>query len=270
MDKKYNKGELVWAKVRGYPWWPAIIKSIKIRLAKRKESEKDDNTTALVDFIGDTTHASLPISKLRKYSEDYEENIKTKQKTLLNAIKLAENLLKEGKTNNEANTNRIKSLGSVTNKTNFLQPEDKLLSKKRLISKNRIINDDEDEDMPSMPNNININININVNNTNNTVNITADRNNTSNKAPDSSHNSCMDQDSSDSDSEENNTFIIIKEIRKAVNYLLFYNITIPASSCNKTIITSLDLILNKLSEIKNIDLFNVYISSFTIGSLLKI
>lgn len=21
----YNKGELVWAKIRGYPWWPGVV-----------------------------------------------------------------------------------------------------------------------------------------------------------------------------------------------------------------------------------------------------
>ena len=26
--KKYQKGELVWAKLKGYPWWPSIIVEI--------------------------------------------------------------------------------------------------------------------------------------------------------------------------------------------------------------------------------------------------
>lgn len=23
--EKYDKGELVWAKLKGYPWWPSIV-----------------------------------------------------------------------------------------------------------------------------------------------------------------------------------------------------------------------------------------------------
>ena len=30
MDKKYRKDEIVWAKVRGFPWWPGIVKKITV------------------------------------------------------------------------------------------------------------------------------------------------------------------------------------------------------------------------------------------------
>ena len=25
MEKKFKRNELVWAKIRGFPWWPAIV-----------------------------------------------------------------------------------------------------------------------------------------------------------------------------------------------------------------------------------------------------
>ena len=26
MESKIQKGELIWAKLKGFPWWPAIVK----------------------------------------------------------------------------------------------------------------------------------------------------------------------------------------------------------------------------------------------------
>ncbi len=27
MESKIKKGELVWAKLKGFPWWPSIVKN---------------------------------------------------------------------------------------------------------------------------------------------------------------------------------------------------------------------------------------------------
>lgn len=27
MESKIKKGELVWAKLKGFPWWPAIVRN---------------------------------------------------------------------------------------------------------------------------------------------------------------------------------------------------------------------------------------------------
>ena len=43
----FKRGELVWAKVRGYSWWPANIGDV-IKVAKERKYR--------VDFIGDNTH----------------------------------------------------------------------------------------------------------------------------------------------------------------------------------------------------------------------
>lgn len=43
----FKRGDLVWGKVRGYSWWPAIIGEI-IKESKDRKYR--------VDFIGDNTH----------------------------------------------------------------------------------------------------------------------------------------------------------------------------------------------------------------------
>ena len=81
MEKlSFKKNEIVWAKVRGHPWWPAVF----IEVERRKEEE-----SAVVNFIGDRTHAFLPLDKVAQYDLKYKELSKTKRRDLQDAIKVA-------------------------------------------------------------------------------------------------------------------------------------------------------------------------------------
>jgi hypothetical protein len=91
MEKKYRKGEVVWAKIRGYPWWPGVIKNITMRLGKGDERE----TKYTINFIGDNSHANLPSNKIDKFVEKFEEYSNTRHKGLLNSIPIAKKIYKE-------------------------------------------------------------------------------------------------------------------------------------------------------------------------------
>ena len=94
MEKKYKKGEVVWAKVRGFPWWPAVVKSVNIKIIKQDDDNKEyRQTIVLVYFVGDNSHSELPINKIEKFASKYEEYSKTKKKCLLNSIKQANKIL---------------------------------------------------------------------------------------------------------------------------------------------------------------------------------
>lgn len=47
----FSKGDIVWAKIKGFPWWPAIIGKVN--------SDKKDSSSAekkyKVDFIGENS-----------------------------------------------------------------------------------------------------------------------------------------------------------------------------------------------------------------------
>ena len=94
MEKKFKKGEVVWAKVRGFPWWPAVVKSTNLKITKQNDDDKENRQTlVLVYFVGDNTHSELPIDKIEKFASKYEEYSKTKKKCLLNSIKQAKKII---------------------------------------------------------------------------------------------------------------------------------------------------------------------------------
>ncbi len=94
MEKRYRKGEIVWAKVRGFPWWPAMVKNINYKMIKQtQEDEEDAKPTVLVNFIGDNSHSDLPFDKLEKFNSKFEEYSKTKKKALLRSINLARKMI---------------------------------------------------------------------------------------------------------------------------------------------------------------------------------
>ena len=93
MQYKFKKGEVVWAKIRGFPWWPGIVRSLLIKIALIEENKKNlMDSKILVNFIGDKSHAKLTIDKLEKFKEKYDEFSKTKKKYLIKSIQIAKKI----------------------------------------------------------------------------------------------------------------------------------------------------------------------------------
>ena len=79
----FHVGEVVWAKIRGYPWWPAMI-----------TGTEDDNREKkyTISFIGDNTHASLAKKCLEKFEKGLKNNSNTKKKNLVDSIEKAKEI----------------------------------------------------------------------------------------------------------------------------------------------------------------------------------
>ena len=79
----FNVGEIIWAKIRGYPWWPAII-----------TGAEDDNREKkyTVSFIGDHTHSSLAKKCLEKFEKGLKLYSNTKKKNLQDVIERAKEI----------------------------------------------------------------------------------------------------------------------------------------------------------------------------------
>ena len=55
----------MWAKIRGYPWWPATISNV--------EDADEDNIKYKVYFFEDTTYSILDETKIAKFEENYTQ-----------------------------------------------------------------------------------------------------------------------------------------------------------------------------------------------------
>jgi hypothetical protein len=79
----FHVGEVVWAKIRGYPHWPAII-----------TGTEDDNKEKkyAVSFIGDNTHSSLAKKYLVKFEKGLQLYANTKKKNLAESIEKAKEI----------------------------------------------------------------------------------------------------------------------------------------------------------------------------------
>lgn len=82
-NTSFNVGEIIWAKIRGYPWWPAMI-----------TGTEDDNREKkyAVSFIGDNTHSSLAKKCLEKFEKGLKMYSNTKKKNLIETIEKAKEI----------------------------------------------------------------------------------------------------------------------------------------------------------------------------------
>ena len=205
---EYKEKDIVWAKVKGYPWWPSIISQISFCNVQENGENKKEKVYS-IEFIGEKNNAKVLKEKIEQFNKNYDQHSNTKNPILLKSIELAKKKiakkqnskiisLKENtqdKLNiniqNNQNLPTKKSNDSSEEKSNGEKTNDKnikLLQKKRLNeanilgenndennNNNRNISDAEnkvEKKLNSPKNNIKINININLTTNNqNMVNI---------------------------------------------------------------------------------------------------
>ena len=204
-NEEYKEKDIVWAKTKGYPWWPSTISQISYKsLTTLGKTNKEKVYT--IELIGEKNSAKVSSEKIEPFIKNYDKHANTKNSTLLKSIetakKMCEKKTKKEKQNEEQNKN---NKDSKDNKESDTSP--KFLQKKR--NNDRVILDDdqneEEKDVKiknneeqnnnkiSTPkNNIKINININfTNNNQNTYNLnsvqTKDAMNQTNPNPNSNN-----------------------------------------------------------------------------------
>ena len=174
-NEDYKEKDLVWVKLKGYPWWPSQISQISSKpITTLGKNTKEKIYT--IELIGEKNTLKVSSERLEPFNKNYDKHINTKNTSLLKSIELAKKIYeknsKKEKENEEQNKNNNDNKDNINNDNTS-----KFLQKKR--NNDRIILDDEqneedkdikinsneekNENMISTPkNNIKINININL------------------------------------------------------------------------------------------------------------
>jgi len=230
MEKRLKVGEIVWAKIRGFPWWPGMIGKIEESTSSHIE------TKVLINFIGDPTHANVQISKIEKFDKKFDEYSKTKKRSLLNSIMLAKKIIKGELTyNNHLNNqkdNRIRGKGNNINADKCDGSDDESSCDE---SDRKLLNHKRSRTAPNeWPTEGGCNIKGSGNLINPKVIVSDDK---------------VDEDDDcreDSVEEEDDP---CEEFKKRVDGLVFFKVYQPLSTSNKSITNNIEVIINLLDKI---------------------
>ena len=108
----FNINDIVWAKIKGFKWWPAKISKI-ITSSKYR-----------VEFYGENNYATVSNDKIVEYKKGYNEYSKVNKTDLKKSIKLADaDLLKRKE--------ETKQLNLVENQ--FIQPKETIIVDKQVM-----------------------------------------------------------------------------------------------------------------------------------------
>ena len=83
--ENFKEEEIVWAKLKGYPWWPAILLSIKTEMNTFEEKYR-------VLFLGNYIQETLNPKYILKFDIYYKQFSKSKNKDLTDSIATAKEI----------------------------------------------------------------------------------------------------------------------------------------------------------------------------------
>ena len=96
MNLTYKKGEIVWAKIQGYSWWPGRITQIKLKLNIKKNNsgkislQYEKEPLFYVTFFPNDSKGRVRVKNIKKFIDKYKQRSKeTKKKKLKKAIDIA-------------------------------------------------------------------------------------------------------------------------------------------------------------------------------------
>ena len=174
-NEDYKEKDLVWVKLKGYPWWPSQISQISSKpITTLGKNTKEKIYT--IELIGEKNTLKVSSERLEPFNKNYDKHINTKNTSLLKSIELAKKIYeknsKKEKENEEQNKNNNDNKDNINNDntSKFLQKKrnnDRIILDDEQNEEDKEIkinsNEDKNENMISTPkNNIKINININL------------------------------------------------------------------------------------------------------------
>lgn len=97
MTATYKKGEIIWAKIQGYSWWPGRITQIKLKLYIKKDRygkvvlQHDKEPIFYITFFPNDSVSKVRLKYMKKFIDGYKlRKGTTKRKKLNKAIEIAQ------------------------------------------------------------------------------------------------------------------------------------------------------------------------------------
>ena len=182
----YKEKDIVWAKVKGYPWWPSITNHISYRNIQTN-GENIKEKLYSIEFIGEKNNIiKLTKEKLEPFNKNYEQHINSKNSSLLNNMELAKKIFdkkqntkmmflkentqdknnKKDKDMNNVNNQNLstkkshdssdeKSKGEKENEKNIKFLQKKRINEPVIVNGNDVMNDiNDDEENKDIKNNV--------------------------------------------------------------------------------------------------------------------
>jgi len=78
MEDEFDINDIVWAKVKNYPWWPGLIAGIM--------TKPNNELKYTINFIGENSHAVVNQNNIMQYDNFYKEYSKTEDEVLKASI----------------------------------------------------------------------------------------------------------------------------------------------------------------------------------------
>ena len=85
---EYKENDIVWVKVKGYPWWPSIIKHISFRNIQSYDHNIKEKIYT-IELIGEKINTKVSKDKIESFKKNYDQHINTKNISLLKSIETA-------------------------------------------------------------------------------------------------------------------------------------------------------------------------------------
>lgn len=94
---KYQLGDLVWAKMKGFTPWPGKLVEPNNTTLKKPPGNLRSDVSHCVYFFGSNNYAWIPETSIKPYAENKEANIKlNKSKSFKEAIQLIDDFISQG------------------------------------------------------------------------------------------------------------------------------------------------------------------------------
>ena len=267
-SESIKKGDIVWAKVKGFPWWPGEVKRITQSTLGNNNNEKEKQVT--INFIGHNSHVKLPLSKVENFENKYDQYSKTRKKMLIKSIEKAKRMVQSKRKMSNKSENENCSSNSSSSYENSSSDLSCSQTPKRTIFKKLGLQERKLPDLEKItnastfasssktkPKNIKINININVtNNNHNTVNISSfsKEMNTAKKETETIDKSSSEKEEESESSDEEQPEEVLQVL---IDNLLKYQIEMTTASSLKYIVNTLDEIKDLLDKYTFADLYSL-------------